>query len=158
VDDEDGSQLKLSGDEGTGGCVFCRIGRHEVESHIVLEDRVSLAFLDRRPVFLGHTLLVTKGHYETLAELPKDLIAPLFSNAQLLARAVMEATGSDGSFVAINNRVSQSVPHLHVHVVPRKRGDGLRGFFWPRQAYKSEESALETQRAIKSALARLQTN
>jgi len=149
--------LRLS-EEGAEACIFCKIARHEVESHIVLEEDDSIAFLDKRPVFPGHTLLVTKAHYETLADLPTDIIGPLFSTAQLLATAVVEATRSDGSFVAINNRVSQSVPHLHVHIVPRRRGDGLRGFFWPRQPYKTEESALETQRAIRSAVERLRAS
>ena len=149
--------MRLS-EEGAEACIFCKIARHEVESHIVLEEDDSIAFLDKRPVFPGHTLLVTKAHYETLADLPTDIIGPLFSTAQLLATAVVEATRSDGSFVAINNRVSQSVPHLHVHVVPRRRGDGLRGFFWPRQPYKTEESALETQRAIRSAVERLRAS
>jgi len=138
------------------GCTFCRIASGEAESHVVLEDEVSLAFLDRRPLFPGHTLLIPKGHYETLPELPHDLVSPLFANVQLLAAAVTEATGSQGSFVAINTRVSQSVPHVHVHIVPRSKGDGLKGFFWPRHPYKSEEVILATQEAIRSAVKRLQ--
>jgi histidine triad (HIT) family protein len=142
---------------GAGGCAFCRIVRHEAEALVVFEDDVSLAFLDWRPVFPGHTLLVPKAHHETLADLPHDLVLPFFSNAQLLAGAVTGATHSQGSFVAINNRVSQGVPHLHVHIVPRNRNDGLRGFFWPRQPYESRGAMLETQRAIRSAVARLQS-
>jgi histidine triad (HIT) family protein len=134
-------------------CAFCRIARHEAESYVVLEDDVSLAFLDKRPLFPGHVLLATRAHYHTVGELPDELVAPFFANVRLLSLAVPKALGADGSFIAINDRVSQSVPHLHVHVVPRKRKDGLKGFFWPRQQYKSKESALEAQRAIQSAVA-----
>ena len=119
----------------SNNCTFCKIIRGELQSHIVFADDVSLAFLDQRPVFPGHCLLVPKEHHETLADLPADLIAPLFANAQLLARAVELGLQADGTFVAMNNRVSQSVPHLHIHVVPRRRKDGLKGFFWPRQPY-----------------------
>jgi histidine triad (HIT) family protein len=137
------------------GCPFCSISRHESESCVVLEDDYTLAFLDRRPLFPGHTLLVPKAHYETLIELPRELISPLFSNAQLLAAAVAEAEEADGSLVVVNNHVSQSVPHLHVHIVPRRRGDGLKGFFWPRHPYGNRQEMLETQAAIRSAVARL---
>lgn len=136
-------------------CVFCRIIRGEAQGHIVFEDTVSLALLDRRPLFPGHCLLVPKGHYPTLLELPETLIQPLFATAQLLARAVEEGLVAEGSFVAINNRVSQSVPHLHIHIVPRRRKDGLRGFFWPRQPYKDEKAIRHTQEAVRAALARL---
>ncbi len=153
--DEDRAQPRLSEDDGEE-CSFCKIARHEAESYVVLEDEISLAFLDKRPLFPGHSLLVTKTHYETFAELPQSLISPLFANAQLLALAVVKALAAEGSFIAINNRISQSVLHLHVHIVPRRRNDGLRGFFWPRQSYRSKESALETQRAIQSAIAELQ--
>ena len=115
------------------GCSFCQIILREVSSAIVFEDEVSLAFLDRRPIFHGHCLLVPKEHYETLDDLPGGLVGPLFTNVQTLSRAVELDPNADGTFIAINNRISQSVPHLHVHVVPRRRGDGLRGFFWPRQ-------------------------
>jgi len=116
-------------------CLFCRIGAGAVEAATVFEDSQTLAFLDHRPLFPGHVLLIPKMHYETLADLPAELVAPLFANARLLAMAVEQAMSSDGSFVAINNRVSQSVPHLHIHIVPRRKKDGLRGFFWPRQKY-----------------------
>jgi len=125
------------------GCLFCRIVAGEVAAATVSEDDRSLAFLDHRPLFPGHCLLIPKAHYETLTDLPEDLIGPLFSNARWLAIAVEQAMQSDGSFVAINNRVSQSVAHLHIHVVPRRKKDGLRGFFWPRQKY---ESAAEMER------------
>jgi len=137
-------------------CTFCKITRGELQSYLVFEDEISLAFLDHRPVFPGHCLLVPKEHHETLADLPADLIAPLFANAQLLARAVELGLQADGTFVAMNNRVSQSVPHLHIHVVPRRRKDGLKGFFWPRQPYKNDAAMLETQNLLKTTIAQLQ--
>src|SRR5229473_8374280 len=136
-------------------CLFCKIADGEVAARIVFEDQVSLAFLDHRPVFPGHCLLIPKIHYETLTDLPEDLIGPFFKRAQLLARAVESAMAADGTFVAMNNRVSQSVPHLHVHVVPRRRKDGLRGFFWPRYPYKTEEAATTVQLSIRRAIAAL---
>ncbi len=136
-------------------CAFCKIASDEVKANIVFEDDVSLAFLDHRPVFPGHCLLIPKPHYETLADLPDDLVAPLFLNAQLLARAIESALEAHGTFVAINNRVSQSVPHLHIHIVPRRRKDGLKGFFWPRQPYKSEEEIGLVQEAIRQAVAEM---
>lgn len=114
----------------------------------MFEDAISLAFLDNRPLFVGHTLLVPKQHFETLADLPPDLIGPFFGNVQLLARAVEQGLEAEGTFVAINNRVSQSVPHLHVHIVPRRKKDGLRGFFWPRQSHPDEAQMKEAQAAI----------
>ncbi|MEQ1354523.1 MAG: HIT family protein [Candidatus Acidiferrum sp.] len=136
-------------------CAFCKIVSDPVEANLVFEDDVSLAFLDHRPVFPGHCLLIPKDHHETLADLPDDLIAPLFRNAQLLARAIESVLEAHGTFVAINNRVSQSVPHLHVHIVPRRRKDGLKGFFWPRQPYKSEEEISLVQEAIRQAIAEM---
>lgn len=136
-------------------CLFCRITTGDAVARLVFEDEVSLAFLDHRPVFPGHCLLIPKKHYETLADLPVDLIGPFFKNAQLLARAVESALEAHGSFVAINNRVSQSVPHLHVHVVPRRRKDGLKGFFWPRYPYQRDEDADAVQLAIRDTLAAL---
>jgi histidine triad (HIT) family protein len=106
----------------------------------VFDDTAALAFLDRRPVFPGHVLIVPRDHVQTLADLPVDQVAPLFQRVQLITAAVESALAADGSFVAMNNRVSQSVPHLHVHVVPRRRGDGLRGFFWPRRKYAAGEA------------------
>jgi histidine triad (HIT) family protein len=132
------------------GCLFCEIASRA--GHVVFEDDISLAFLDHRPLFIGHTLLIPKAHCETLADLPAGLIGPFFANVQLLARAVEQAMEAEGSFVAINNRVSQSVPHLHVHIVPRRKKDGLRGFFWPRQAHPAEEDMRRAERAIRSAL------
>jgi histidine triad (HIT) family protein len=120
-------------------CLFCRIVSGEIPAVIVYEDKNTVAFLDHRPLFPGHLLLVPREHFETLGDLPATQIEPLFKNAQLLSRAVESALEAEGSFVAMNNRVSQSVPHLHVHIVPRRRKDGLKGFFWPRTKYKSDE-------------------
>ena len=120
-------------------CLFCKIVSRELEAKIIFEDEISIAFLDVRPLFPGHVLLIPKAHYSTLTDLPAELIGPFFLNAQMLARKVQEVTKAEGTFVAINNVVSQSVPHLHVHIVPRKRSDGLRGFFWPRRPYQEDE-------------------
>ena len=136
--------------ESRAECHFCEIAAPP--AYVVFEDQISIAFLDHRPLFIGHTLLIPKAHYETLADLPSDLVGPFFRNAQRLTRAVEQAIEAEGSFVAINNRVSQSVPHLHVHIVPRRRKDGLRGFFWPRQAHPAEEDMRQAQAAIRTAL------
>jgi len=121
-------------------------------ARLVFEDEISVAFLDHRPVFPGHCLLITKSHYETLTDLPANLVGPFFKNAQLLAGAIESAMEAHGTFVAMNNRVSQSVPHLHLHVVPRRRKDGLRGFFWPRYPYKTDEEAELIQSVISKAI------
>ena len=138
-------------------CVFCEILRETREAYSVLEDATTLGFLDHRPLFPGHCLLVPREHYATLGELPPDLVPPLFSSARLLARAVEDAMNADGTFVAMNNRVSQSVAHFHVHVVPRRQGDGLRGFFWPRQPYASLDAMRQVQSNIKTAVTRLRS-
>ncbi len=122
-----------------GGCLFCRITRGEEPAAVVFDSPAVLAFLDHRPLFPGHTLVMPREHVDTLTDLPARLTAPLFDAVSHLARAIEAALGADGSFVAVNNRVSQSVPHLHVHVVPRRKGDGLRGFFWPRGHYASPD-------------------
>ncbi len=140
---------------GPGDCKFCAIIRGEIDAHRVFEDETSIAFLDHRPLFPGHCLIVPRAHIETFADLPASLLAPFFGAAKLAARAVEIGLEAQGSFVAINNRVSQSVPHLHVHVVPRRKKDGLRGFFWPRQAYKSEEEILGVRDVLRAAVARL---
>lgn len=127
------NQVKKKSSTEAEGCLFCDIAAHKVEAKIVFEDAISLAFLDYRPLFAGHCLLIPKAHYATLTDLPEDLVGPLFLNAQHLTKAVEAAMNAEGSFVAMNNVVSQSVPHFHIHIVPRKKGDGLRGFFWPRQ-------------------------
>jgi len=134
------------------GCLFCAIVAGEAPAHVVAEDDHTLAFLDVRPVFPGHVLLVPRNHHETLADLPPALVDPLFTAAQRLSRAVEAAMDAHGTFVAMNNTVSQSVPHLHVHVVPRRRKDGLRGFFWPRQRYAGEEEMGETAARIRAAV------
>lgn len=134
------------------GCVFCEIVAGEREAHRVLDAPEAVAFLDMRPLFKGHTLLVPREHVETLVDLPGGLVGPFFGHAQRLAGAMESALGAAGSFVAMNNRVSQSVPHLHVHVVPRNRKDGLRGFFWPRQKYASDEEAAEYAGRLAGAL------
>lgn len=132
------------------GCKFCALAASA--DYVVFEDDISIAFLDHRPLFIGHALLIPKMHYETLADLPHTLIGPFFANAQALARAVERGMEAEGSFVAINNRVSQSVPHLHVHIVPRRKKDGLRGFFWPRIAHPEEAAMRQAQSAIRAAI------
>lgn len=137
-------------------CVFCQIAKKKRDSLIVFEDEISVAFLDSRPLFLGHTLLIPKDHYMTISDLPPNLVGPYFTNARLVATAIEKGLEADGTFLAINNRISQSVPHLHVHIVPRRSGDGLRGFFYPRQKYASTEEAEKIQRSIISAISELQ--
>src|SRR5436309_15595925 len=136
-------------------CLFCKVVTGDLAVHVVFEDESSIGFLDHRPVFPGHCLLIPKVHYETLADLPVDLVGRFFTNAQLLARAVELAMEAHGTFVGMNNRVSQSVPHFHVHSVPRRRKDGLRGFFGPRYPYKSEDEARAAQSAIRRAISAL---
>jgi len=133
-------------------CLFCRIASGEVAALRVLEDADCVAFLDHRPLFPGHVLLIPRMHVATLTELPDALLAPLMRRTRELARAVEEAMGAEGVFVAVNHKVSQSVPHLHVHVVPRRRGDGLKGFFWPRHPYRDAAHAEETRAAIAARL------
>ena len=128
------------------GCLFCQIAEGALGASIVAEDTGWLAFLDKSPVFLGHVLLIPRSHRETLLDLPDLEIPTLFAASKRIARAVVSGLGCQGTFVAMNNRVSQSVPHLHVHVVPRTKGDGLRGFFWPRRKYASPEE-MESYRA-----------
>jgi histidine triad (HIT) family protein len=136
-------------------CLFCKVVSGDLAARIVFEDSVSIGFLDHRPVFPGHCLLIPKEHYETLGDLPSELIEPFFKNVQLLALAVETGMEAHGTFVAMNNRVSQSVLHLHVHIVPRRRKDGLRGFFWPRYPYKTDEEADLVQTAIRKAIAKV---
>lgn len=123
----------------------------DVPAHVVSSDAHTVAFLDARPVFPGHVLLVPRSHHETLGDLPPELLPALFGAAQRVARAVEAGMDAHGTFVAMNNRVSQSVPHLHVHIVPRRRKDGLRGFFWPRQRYAGEEEMAEVAARIRAA-------
>ncbi len=135
----------------TGDCVFCAIAAGDVPAEVVLDDRDVVAFLDRRPLFKGHTLLVPRSHVVTLPDLPAGLRDPFLAAAQRLATAVVDGLGAQGSFVAMNNVVSQSVAHLHLHVVPRTKGDGLRGFFWPRTTYADGEAAQYAER-LRAAL------
>ena len=135
-------------------CTFCRIASGELAAHIVHDDGSHLAFLDHRPLFPGHVLVIPRAHVPTLDELPEADVGPLFALAQRVARALEASLGADGTLVAANNRVSQSVPHLHIHVVPRRKGDGLRGFFWPRKPYASEAEAAAMAKVLSTALAR----
>ena len=131
----------MSGSPTDDGCVFCAIVAGRAAAEVVLDEEHLVAFLDRRPVFAGHVLLVPRTHVVTLPDLPAALREGFLEAAQRLCTAVVDALGAQGSFVAVNNTVSQSVPHLHLHVVPRTRGDGLRGFFWPRRRYGDGEAA-----------------
>jgi histidine triad (HIT) family protein len=133
-------------------CLFCRAVEGALPVHLVADDDVAIAFLDHRPLFHGHVLLVPRAHHETLTDVPADHIGPVFERAQRLAAAVRDAMDAQGTFVAVNNRVSQSVPHLHVHVVPRTKGDGLRGFFWPRTRYADDAEAAAVAARISAEL------
>jgi histidine triad (HIT) family protein len=134
-------------------CIFCAIARGEATAEVVLDDDVCVAFLDTKPLFHGHVLVVPKLHVVTLPELAPDLVGPFFTRVQSIARALPAALSAQGSFVAMNNVVSQSVPHLHAHVVPRTKGDGLKGFFWPRTKYPSGAAMTEVGDKIRGALA-----
>ena len=136
-------------------CLFCRIVSGELPATVVYEDDNSVAFLDHRPLFPGHTLLVPREHVETLGELPAKIVGPYFEAAQVLSRAVEAALDAEGTFVAMNNRVSQSVPHLHVHIVPRRKKDGLKGFFWPRTKYTGNEDMEDVKKKITTALKKI---
>lgn len=133
-------------------CVFCAIAAGSVPAHLVLDTDDIVAFLDARPVFKGHVLVVPRAHVQTLPDLPAGQSGRYFAIVTRLCAALPEALGAQGTFVAINNVVSQSVPHLHTHVVPRTKGDGLRGFFWPRVKYASEEEAARYASLISAAL------
>jgi histidine triad (HIT) family protein len=133
-------------------CLFCRIVSGETPAHRVLDEPQVVGFLDARPVFKGHVLLVPRTHLDTLSDLPEPLFGPLFGAAQRVSDAVRSTLGAQGSFVAVNNVVSQSVPHLHVHVVPRTKGDGLRGFFWPRTKYADDTEAADYAGRLSNAL------
>ena len=134
-----------------GACTFCSIVAGDLPAHVVLDDEVALGFLDVRPVFQGHVLVVPRPHVELLTDLPTEQLGPLFERVQRVAAAVPVALGAQGTFVAMNNKVSQSVPHLHVHVVPRVKGDGLRGFFWPRTKYADEAEMEAVAERIRTA-------
>ena len=136
----------------SSACLFCRIVSGDAAAATVLAEPDVVGFLDVNPVFLGHVLVVPRVHYDTLTDVPADGLAPLFGQVQRVARAVVSAMGAQGTFVAMNNVVSQSVPHLHVHVVPRTKGDGLRGFFWPRHKYPSEDVMADVAARIRAEL------
>ena len=133
-------------------CAFCDIAAGTSPAEIVWRNERALAFLDSRPLFPGHVLLIPSVHVETLAELPAAEVGPIFQAAQKLELAVEKAMGAQGTFIAVNNRVSQSIPHLHIHIVPRRKGDGLKGFFWPRKGYESEVHLRETADKIRAQL------
>jgi histidine triad (HIT) family protein len=133
-------------------CIFCAIVAGQAPAHRVLEDDVCIAFLDVRPLFPGHTLVIPRVHRETLRDVPREELEPLMASAQRVSRALDAALGAQGTFVALNDRVSQSVPHIHVHVVPRRKGDGLRGFFWPRHKYASDDEAAAVAAKLRAAI------
>jgi histidine triad (HIT) family protein len=136
-------------------CLFCEIVAGRVPAAIVFEDDRFIAFLDHRPLFPGHVLLLPRDHHATLPDLPAEDTGALFQTARLLSMAVQQATDAHGTFVAVNNRVSQSVPHLHVHIVPRREKDGLKGFFWPRRKYLDNTELENIQIAIQQAMQRI---
>ncbi len=133
-------------------CIFCQIVEERLAAARVYQDDAAVAFLDARPVFKGHALVVPRAHIEVVGDLPAAMVGPFFLAVQRVAQAVEQGLSAGGTFVAMNNRISQSVPHLHVHVVPRHKGDGLRGFFWPRVRYASDEETEEFREKIARAL------
>ena len=133
-------------------CVFCKIARKDIAAETIYEDDRCIVFLDNTPLFAGHCLVCPKEHFDTLMDVPSPMLEPLFSTAQRVARAVESGLGAEGSFVAVNNRVSQSVPHLHVHVIPRRRKDGMKGFFWPRRPYRDSHEMKETADTLRRAM------
>ena len=135
-------------------CAFCKVVRAD-DGFRVFEDEQTIAFLDHRPLFPGHCLLIPKNHLETINDLPDSLLTTLFANVRLLAAAVELGMRAEGTFIAANNRVSQSVPHFHVHIVPRTKGDGLKGFFWPRRKYKNTEEIDSVLSALRAAIAKV---
>jgi len=135
-------------------CAFCKIAHHD-DGFRVLEDEHTIAFLDHRTLFPGHCLLIPRNHFETIQDLPDSLLAPLFANVRMLSAAVELGMHAEGTFIATNNRISQSVPHFHMHIVPRTKGDGLKGFFWPRRKYKSPDEIDEVLRALRAAIAQV---
>lgn len=137
-----------------GVCVFCSIAAHETPAQVVFEDHHTVAFLDHRPLFAGHCLLIPRTHFAALGDLPQGLLDTLWRNAQHLNSGVERAMEAQGTFVAVNNKVSQSVPHFHIHVVPRRRKDGLKGFFWPRRPYRDEAEMTRVAELIRRALER----
>lgn len=139
-------------------CIFCKIIAKHIRSNVVFEDEEAVAFLDNDPLFPGHVLLSPREHYETLPDLPDTLAGPMMLKTQMLARAVKAAMGAEGTFIAMNNTISQTVPHLHIHIVPRRKKDGLKGFFWPRQGYKDSAASEAVRDAIQSEIQKLLTS
>jgi histidine triad (HIT) family protein len=138
--------------EPTAECIFDQIVNGDVPAHVVFQDEAFIAFLDYRPVFDGHTLVVPRVHYANLAETPENLLGPMLGLGRRVAAAQKTALGAHGAFFALNETVSQSVPHVHLHVVPRRAGDGLRGFLWPRHVYKTDGVAAELAARLRGAL------
>ena len=146
--------MTLSSQPFDENCPFCKVVRNDDGSR-VFEDEHTVAFLDHRPLFPGHCLLIPKRHFETIQDLPPSLVATLFTNVKVLAAAVELAMQAEGIFIAANNRISQSVPHFHVHIVPRRKGDGLKGFFWPRRKYASAEEVGLVLKALRAAISQV---
>jgi len=146
----------MPSDKFDPNCIFCKILRNPTEDDIVYENESALVFLDHRPLFPGHCLVIPKSHLETIHDLPDSVLTPFFSAVKMLATAIEQAMQAQGTFIAANNRISQSVPHFHVHVVPRKKGDGLKGFFWPRGKYKTPEEITAVRNALRAAIAQIQ--
>lgn len=138
--------------ENVTNCVFCTIADRTNDAHIVFEDELTICFLDNRPLFPGHCLLIPRQHIQTIENAGEELGNTLFRNLRTISIAVEKGSGSEGTFMAINNKVSQSIPHLHIHIVPRNKKDGLRGFFWPRNPYRDEEHMQDICKKIKTAI------
>ena len=136
-------------------CIFCKIANGDIKADVVEEDEDTVTFLDASPVFPGHLLIVPRRHFETLADLPDNLLAPVFLQARRATQAVVAALGAEGSFMAVNNKISQTVPHLHVHVIPRRKGDGLKGFCWPRRSYTDDAHRQDFVSRLKEAFEKL---
>ena len=136
-------------------CIFCKIIEGRLAADRIYEDEKVYAFLDIHPLFPGHILLCPRQHYDTLMDVPPGVLGPLFERSQVMAKAVESALGAEGSFVAINNRISQTVPHLHVHIIPRRKGDGLKGFFWPRHDYKDDADRESVRAALEAEIRKL---
>jgi histidine triad (HIT) family protein len=132
-------------------CIFCKIANGDIKADVIEEDEDTVTFLDASPVFPGHLLIVPRRHFETLADLPDNMLAPLFLQARRATQAVVGGLGAEGSFMAVNNKISQTVPHLHVHVIPRRKGDGMKGFFWPRLNYTDDSHRKEVVEKLKQA-------
>lgn len=151
-------QARLFGLTDSKYCIFCKIARKEESATIVFEDTDLVAFLDTKPVFNGHCLLIPKEHCENFDKFPPKMIAHFFEFSQVLSKAIENSLGANGTFIAINNKVSQSVPHFHLHVIPRRYKDGLKGFFWPRRTYQSMDEIKHIQQLIHNEIVKLIAN